>query len=415
MKQVYTGIDIGSDNIKIVVNEVINKKFRVLASSSIKSRGIKNGLIYDASLALNSLNKAKAEIEEMINNPLTEAILSVSGKDLDLSIVSGTSNITGENNTVSSDDIINCLQDAVLGKIPNQRELVTVVPISFHVDDNGGVKNPRHLEGETLDVKAVVGTVSKNELTNYFDLCKDANINVIDIAFNSTGDYYEAKTNKLDTKVGAVINIGSDTTIIAIYNKGIMIRQEILPFGSKNIDKDIKYIYNVSSATAKFLKEKFAICNVRYADENDHIDVKNREGQIMSINKEHISKVVEARLEDMFRQIRQQATKLTKREITYMIFTGGVTEMAGFQYLLDITFGEMAKTLNIKTMGIRHNKYSSASGITKYFHEKMNLRGKKYSMFNDEMTNNLLTSAQTDEILETNIMYKMFGYIFPNN
>ena len=45
MKQVYTSIDIGSDTIKVVVTELCNNKINLLAASSIKSEGIKKGLI----------------------------------------------------------------------------------------------------------------------------------------------------------------------------------------------------------------------------------------------------------------------------------------------------------------------------------------------------------------------------------
>ena len=34
MRKIYTGIDIGSDTIKIVVAEVLNENFHVLASTS---------------------------------------------------------------------------------------------------------------------------------------------------------------------------------------------------------------------------------------------------------------------------------------------------------------------------------------------------------------------------------------------
>ena len=45
MRHIYTSVDIGSDTIKIVVCELFNKKLNLLAASSIKSKGIKKGLI----------------------------------------------------------------------------------------------------------------------------------------------------------------------------------------------------------------------------------------------------------------------------------------------------------------------------------------------------------------------------------
>ena len=58
MKQVYTSIDIGSDTVKVVVTELCNNKINLLAASSVKSAGIKKGLITDAELASNSIKEA---------------------------------------------------------------------------------------------------------------------------------------------------------------------------------------------------------------------------------------------------------------------------------------------------------------------------------------------------------------------
>ena len=43
MNDVYTGIDLGTDSIKVVVAKKVNKKFQVLAATSSFSDGIKNG------------------------------------------------------------------------------------------------------------------------------------------------------------------------------------------------------------------------------------------------------------------------------------------------------------------------------------------------------------------------------------
>ena len=66
MRRIYTGIDIGSDSIKIVVAELVKEKFQVLASTSVKSVGIRKGLVVDSEMALRSLNLAIEEIEKVL-------------------------------------------------------------------------------------------------------------------------------------------------------------------------------------------------------------------------------------------------------------------------------------------------------------------------------------------------------------
>ena len=97
-----------------------------------------------------------------------------------------------------------------------------------------------------------------------------------------------------------------------------------------------------------------------------------------------VSKVVEARIREILKLAKNEIKNLTNREIRYIIITGGLSELAGFQYLVEQEFGFVAKVGNITTPGIRHNKYSSCLGIIKYFNGKLDLRDKRYSMFTDE-------------------------------
>ena len=55
MKKIFTSIDIGSDTVKILVSEVINGKTNTLAVNSIKSKGIRKGLVVDSNLVINTI------------------------------------------------------------------------------------------------------------------------------------------------------------------------------------------------------------------------------------------------------------------------------------------------------------------------------------------------------------------------
>ena len=79
MKHVYTSVDIGSDTIKVVVCELYNNKLNLLAASSIKSKGIKKGLITNVDEATISLNQALSEVEEMLGIKIKKVIASIPG------------------------------------------------------------------------------------------------------------------------------------------------------------------------------------------------------------------------------------------------------------------------------------------------------------------------------------------------
>ena len=381
MRKIYTGIDLGSDAIKIVVAEINKDNFYVLASTSKKSKGIKRGLVVDRELAASSLKEAINEIEEKIGVKIDKAIVAVPSHGRKLKIVSGNYKLKGEKNHVTGHDINKTLENAVSGNIDETDELVTVIPIVFNVDKKDNIFDPKGEEGKELGVKVVLGSAPKKYLYPFMTIFSDCNIEVIDIVFGSIGDYYSAASKENDKHLGAIINIGEETINVSIFNKNIIIKNEIIKLGSKNIDNDIMYIYGVDKRQARYLKENFAVCSTRYADINETIDLEINDNEIITINQEDITKVVESRVVELLKLSKKQINSLTNRKISYIIVTGGITELTGFNSVIENTLGINANIINSSIMGIRNNQFSSAAGIIKYFDKKMQLRDKIHSMF----------------------------------
>lgn len=411
MKKIYTGIDLGSFSIKIVVCEVVNNKFHVLAASNTRCKGIKNGLVTDIEEASIYLKKAKKEVEDMLGITIDQAVVTVPSIDKDFDIVEGKVNVEDENKMVSATDINNVFQDAVLGKVNETKELITITPIFFQVDDKEPVKDPKGMVGESLFVKAVITSIPKENFRNTVNLLKNCGITPVDVTYGIMGDYYEARNIDFDKSVSAIINIGYSKTEVSIFNKGIMIKDEMIDSGSKLIDKDLSYVYNLKRSQAKALKENFAVSNTRYSDVNDTIELTNKNGDDITLNQLEVSEVVEARLVDLLRLAKKQINILTNREISYIIITGGISELAGFEYVVENVFDRRCSILDINTMGIRSNMYSSSYGIVKYFHNKLDLRGLSYSMVSEKEANNLIsTKGKTLNNSHDNIISKVFSY-----
>ncbi len=411
MKKIYTGIDLGSFSIKIVVCEVVNNKFHVLAASNTRCKGIKNGLVTDMEEASIYLKKAKKEVEDMLGITIDQAVVTVPSIDKDFDIVEGKVNVEDENKMVSATDINNVFQDAVLGKVNETKELITITPIFFQVDDKEPVKDPKGMVGESLFVKAVITSIPKENFRNTVNLLKNCGITPVDVTYGIMGDYYEARNIDFDKSVSAIINIGYSKTEVSIFNKGIMIKDEMIDSGSKLIDKDLSYVYNLKRSQARALKENFAVSNTRYSDVNDTIELTNKNGDDITLNQLEVSEVVEARLVDLLRLAKKQINILTNREISYIIITGGISELAGFEYVVENVFDRRCSILDINTMGIRSNMYSSSYGIVKYFHNKLDLRGLSYSMVSEKEANNLIsTKGKTLNNSHDNIISKVFSY-----
>lgn len=409
MSSIYTGIELGTDSIKIVVLEKINEQYHVLSSVCSESAGIRNSHVYDIKAASVAVKKAVKSASEMLGAKITKAIVCVPPTHCNMDIVNGSVDVV--NTKITGEDVCNVLNEALKDQDFSEFELVTAIPISFTVDEEENIKDPKGMRGEVLSSKIVIGTMPKEELYRFLEVLKLAGVEAVDVGFTSTGDYYTIKNSKYDGIVGAIINIGEDNTNVAVYNKGIQIKNAVLPVGSSNVDKDLAYIFKMKDNAARNLKETFAVSMSNYADSTDVVEVKNNNGEIKEISQVGVSKVVESRIREILKLAKNEIKNLTNREISYIIVTGGLSELAGFGYLVEEMFGAMAKVCNITTMGIRHNKYVSVLGIVKYLDDKLSLRGKQMNMIDGDELDDLV-SPQHKMINNENIIGKVLGHFF---
>lgn len=411
MNHIYTGLDIGNGEIKIVVINANNSNYHVLASTSVKTLGLKKNTIYDEKKLKNSLLRALKITEEKIGMKIREVILTLPANRANMTIESGLVNIRGEK--VTGKDIENVIRDTVEDTYDNTRELVSCLPISFTVDDEASVINPLGEVGEKLFLKAVVATSPKEEIYPFINIVRSVGINITDIIYNTQGDYYTIATKELDRKMGAIINIGADITSVGVFNKGIMIKNSYIPVGSSSVDKDIAFVYKLDLKEAKSLKETFALTSARYADNNDDITVIDKENKKITINQTQISEVIESRIKEILKLAKNEINRLTKREISYIIVVGGISELAGFNYVVEETLGIKASCFNMKELGARHNKYTSAFGSCKYFDKKCMLKEKSIDMFSlDEIES--FISPKKKNMNNDAMTNRFFGHFFEN-
>ena len=408
MKHIYTSVDIGSDTIKVVVCELYNGKLNLLAASSVKSKGIRKGLITDSSEASDSLKKAINEVESMLGIKIKNVITSIPSYFAEFTMIQGSINITGENNTVTGKDVIDVLQAAMHTKNLNKKEMVTIIPIDFRVDDKESVKNPKGLVGNTLSARGVMVTTPRKNIFSVVNLFSDIGVEVVDISLNCIGDINSFRTASLESKVGAVINIGCETTEVSLYNKGIVVKNSIIQMGGKKIDNDIAYMYKISNLDANKLKEKFALAHKKNANPNEFYEL----SEDFKINQLEISEIVMATVEEILELAKKEISALASKKIEYIIITGGTSNMIGFDLVADQVFGKNTVIGSLNVVGLRNNKYSSAIGNIIYFINKLKLKGQDYTMVSSTDSEYLSSSKKEVNFSNDSMLGKVFGFFF---
>ena len=412
MKYVYTSVDIGSDTIKVVVCELFNNKLNLLAASSVKSRGIKKGLITNGKEASISLKKAIKEVEDMLGIKINKVIASVPNYFSEFIMVKAEKDFK-EETEITGKEIVSILQDAMKTKKIKDKVMVTTIPIDFIVDDQTGVKDPKGMVATHFATRAVMVMTPKKNILSVTTLLENIGLEVVDVSLSSIGDISSVKDKMVKEGTGAVINIGHETTSVSLFNKGIIVNNSVLGVGGKNIDSDISYMYKVSPQEATRIKEKFALAHKKYASKSDYIEAENKTGEMVKVSQYEVSEVVMARIEEILILARKEINSLTKRDIDYILITGGTSSMANFSLIAEEVLGKNAKVSDIHLAGLRNNKYSACVGNIAYFISKMKLKGKIQSMISKQDMDDLSSSKDgVFSVSEESMLGKVFGYFF---
>ena len=414
MKHIYSSVDIGSDTIKIAVCELYKGKLNLLAASSVKSNGIKKGLITDFEAASISMKNALNEIEAMLGIKIKRVVVSVPSYFAEFMVVKGAIDITSEDGIITGDDVIKVLQQAMNQKLMPGKEMVTMLPIDFNIDDNEEhVSDPKGIVGKKLSARAVMATTPKKNIYSVVSLMDSVGVEIVDISLNPIGNSYAFRFKEMNSEIGAIIDIGAETTTVSLYNKGIIVKSSIIAMGGKNIDNDLSYIYKVNVNEARKIKEKFALAHKKYASASEMYEVQS-ENETIKINQFEASEIAMSRIEEILTLAKKEVNILTTRNIDYVIITGGTSNMAHFDYIAEDIFGKDVIIGDLKVVGVRNNKYSVCIGNIVYFINKLRIKGKDFTMVSSSDMEELETPKRgiINNITNETMLGKVFGYFF---
>ena len=411
MRKIIASLDIGTSTIKLIIGEFIKNKLNILCTSEVPSKGMKKGLIYRRDELIPVLKETFHKAEEMLGIPVKEVVLSIPAYYTEARMSEGSSTITSEDHVITHQDLIRAMHAASYNQIGEDEELISILPTTYKID-NDIVKNPINMIGKKLSLKAVLITAPKSSVIDFLKVLDTIGIKVIDVVTSSLGDYASNRFKESGSKFGAIINIGEETTTVSIFNKGILTRAEVIELGGANIDNDIAYIYKITKKDARELKESVGLACSDQARKEEKVTLTDRLGEEVTINQLDLSEIIESRLREILELAKKQINLLTKREIEYIIITGGSSEIGDFNNLLDKVFTKPHILGKIDTVGARNNKFSTTLGIIKYYNGRLKLKNKEYSVFNLDELEILSGIHKKVSINENSILGKLFGYFF---
>lgn len=412
MRKIIASLDIGSSSIKLIVGEFIKNSLNILCVSELPSKGIKKGLVANREELIPVLKEVFHKAEEMLGIPVKEVVLSIPAYYTDVLISEGSSTITNENHVITHQDLIRAMHAASYNKIDTDMELISIIPTRYKINNETAVPNPINMIANKLSLKAVLVVAPKNIINSFINVLDRIGVKAIDVVTSSLSDYAANRSKNTASLVGAIINIGAETTTVSIINKGILTKTEVIELGGSNIDNDISYIYKITKKDAEHIKENLGLATSALSSSDEKITLTDRLGEKVYINAKDLSEIIESRLIEILELSKKQMNLLTRKSLDYIIVTGGTSELRDFHNLLDKVFTKMHILGKIDIVGARSNKFATGIGIIKYYNGRLKLKNKEYCVWNPEELEILSGVHKKVNINENSILGKLFGYFF---
>ena len=410
MRKIFSALDIGSNTIKLVVGEFTLNKLNILCAVKVSSYGFKANYITNKDALKESIASALEKVSAELNVKIKKVILNIPTSELEFALTDGVIDI--EDEVVQSNDIVKLLKDVSKNKVSNNNEIICNIPITFKVDDQETTK-PFGKNGNKLWVKSILVSTYKNTVYDLAEAVSSLGLEIIDLTTTGLVDYYNFKNKELDSKNVAVVNIGSTTTNISIFSKGIFINNHVLEDGGFFIDKEIASRFNLKRNETEYLKEKMARASVLNSSEEESLKVVNKTGEEVIINELELSKITEEKVSNLVKLIKNNINLLTKKEISYIIITGGLSELKDINLIINNELNKKGRIGNINNLGARSNTYSVALGMLLYFNNKLLLRNKDFTSLSEEEINKMCDDASEEGSTNT-LISRVVGYFFDN-
>lgn len=414
MRKIIASLDVGSSSVKLIIGEMAKVKLNVLFCDEAKSYGIKKGYIVNPERAIECLKELFKKAEDQIGFPIKKVIVNVPSYDTKCFMSSGSITITSEDKVITHNDLIKAMQLSIYNKLDDNKDLISILPTKFIINDDEVVASPINMIANKLTVNDVVVTVPKKNSDNIIKCIESMGIKVIDDVISPLADFYQFKNDEMIKSVGAIINIGQSNTTVSVFNKGILTSADVVDAGMSIIDNDICYSFKASKQDAKALREKLAICDIHLASAAENMTIVDANGDERKVSQYELSTIYISRLSEILNLAKKQINLLTKKEISYIIVSGGLCETPYFSTLLESVFGDIAYIGKVDDIGARDSKYSVALGMIKYYNSRLKLRNAEFSIFSLDEQEELGDSKKKNRINEESLLGKIFRYFFDN-
>ncbi len=256
-EDIVTGIDIGSDTIKIVVADAKNPTSPTILGTGIApNSGMRNGYIVDLPQVIKSLNKALDNAVRSARIRPSQAYLSIGGISLSGLLSTGTAYVRHSDSIITNSDIHNAQHDATTkaeSKLLNKKTLHDI-PISHTIDGTKALCDPVGLRATRIDTDLMIIHALEQHIDDFVSAVEDAGVEVIDVTAAPLAASF-ASVGTAEKMQGCVLlDIGAESTDVIVFEDNMPITLKVLPNGSQDITNAVALELKLPTTEAEQIK-----------------------------------------------------------------------------------------------------------------------------------------------------------------
>ena len=339
------GIDIGTTTIRCVVGHIDTTTGTptIVGVGQAANNGMRKGTVAHLTGPAHAIDEALGEAERMSGYEVNEATISINGSHIMSTKADGMIAVGMADHEINQEDLARIEEVATTGKIPANREILEVVPFSYTLDGQGGIKDPLGMNGTRLEINANVVSAMGPYVANLQKATEMATV-APNAVIPSVMAAAKAVLNESQIENGvAVVDMGGATTSVAVFEEGDLQYVGVIPVGGANITNDLAIGLKADPEIAEKVKVSHASAVVR--KEGEGISVKH-DNEIHTYNTNDIDEIVEARLEEIFEAVNHELKKAGRagQLPSGVVLVGGTAKMKS---IADYAKGQLGLAVRI--------------------------------------------------------------------
>ncbi len=344
---IVTALDIGSGSIKIlsVFKKTGKSDFEVLGQAQKTSFGIRKGVVVDVAKIAEVISSLKMEVQQDCGKKINDVYASLGGSHIFCISSQGLISVSRADQRISEEDIDRVLQAAQTFSLPSNKEIISVFPKEFIVDNQEGVKEAVGMQGVRLEAAVLVLCGFSPYVKNSSQAISNSGFRINALIPTPLASARAVMTPRERELGVCVLDIGAGTTGMAVFEEGNLIHSAIFPVGSGHITSDIAICLKTDIDTAERVKLEFGSCKVFSRSSKKpkrterKIKIESLPGDVESgieeepliFSLKRLTEIIEARISEIFDLTNKELKKISRQGLlpAGIILTGGGAKMPG--------------------------------------------------------------------------------------